>query len=512
MRSVLFLSDSVNRRFMEFYNQSGLKLPNLERLAARSIIFDGHYCGSAPCMPARRDIMTGRLNFLERSWGPIEAIDYTLPQVLSRGGIASHIVTDHYHYFELGGQNYCQRFGTWELVRGQENDGLVADLHERDMPPHLGTMKQQTLKNQALWQHNPDAQPSPVVITHAAAWLEAHHDVDNWLLWVEAFDPHEPFDVPQKYLDMVGDDYTGPLYMWPEYKRVVDAKDIDEAAVRHARKRYMALLYMTDEYIGKIFDVMDRHNMWQDTAFIYTTDHGYMLGEHGYLAKNYMPAYNEVFNIPLMLHLPGDEGAGKRIAALTQNIDLLPTLMDLYGIEQSVLRSPIHGKSLLPLVRGEVDKVREAALYGYFGKEINVTDGHYTLMRAPNAENRPLNLYTTSLSENKKLFDYSDKADDPHWINDPMKLSMGRFLPWTQYPVYKIPADAVVSHVGPLNYVTLNPWEQEDYLFDMQSDPAQDHNLAQQDPLLMEKMCQLLKQTMVAHDAPAEQFERMRLI
>lgn len=66
MRSILFLSDSVNRRFLQLYCESGLYLPNLERLAKHSMIFDNHWTGSAPCMPARRDLMTGRLNFLER--------------------------------------------------------------------------------------------------------------------------------------------------------------------------------------------------------------------------------------------------------------------------------------------------------------------------------------------------------------------------------------------------------------------------------------------------------------
>lgn len=511
MRSILFLSDSVNRRLMEFYSESGVKLPNLERLAARSVIFDGHLCGSAPCMPARRDLMTGRLNFLERSWGPVEAMDHTLPQVLRSRGVVSHMITDHYHYFELGGENYCQRFDAWELARGQENDALCADLHDREMPKHLGGMKQQYLKNRAAWENDPEAQPSPMVITRAAQWLEQNHDVDNWLLWVEPFDPHEPFDVPRKYLDMVGDDYDGPLFMWPGYKRLCDAREIDEAAVRHVRRRYMALLYMTDEYIGRIFDVMDRYDMWRDTAFIYTTDHGYMLGEHGYMAKNYMPAYNEVFHIPLMVHLPGDEGAGRRVKALTQNIDVLPTLMELYGVPQSALRNPIHGKSLLPLIRGEKERVRDAAIYGTFGKQVNVTDGRYTLFRAPNAANRPLNLYTTALSENKKLFDHSAREDDPHWLRDPEMLETGRFLPWTRYPVYRIPADAVVPHAGPLNYVTLCPWEMEDYLFDLQSDYAQEHNLADSRPDLMKKMCALLKDCMRAHDAPAEQFERLRL-
>ena len=122
MRAILFLSDSVNRRYLDIYSQSGLNLPNLNRLAERSVIFDNHWTGSSPCMPARRDIMTGRYNFLDRGWGPIEPFDVTLPDVLRDSGVSTHIVTDHYHYFEIGGENYCQSFDEWELFRGQEKD------------------------------------------------------------------------------------------------------------------------------------------------------------------------------------------------------------------------------------------------------------------------------------------------------------------------------------------------------------------------------------------------------
>ena len=84
--------------------------------------------GSAPCMPARRDILTGRLNFLERSWGPIEPFDITLPKVLAEKNVFSHIVTDHPHYFRLGGEDYVQQFSTWDFYRGQEGDPWISKI------------------------------------------------------------------------------------------------------------------------------------------------------------------------------------------------------------------------------------------------------------------------------------------------------------------------------------------------------------------------------------------------
>ena len=504
MRSVLFLSDTVSRRFIALSCESGLHLPTLSRLAARAAIFDNHFVGSAPCMPARRDIMTGRIGFLERNWGPIEAFDYTLPQALRTRGVWSHIITDHYHYQEIGGEGYLQRFDSWVMHHGQEIDHGVAQVGPLDLPDHLGKLAPQFWYNRQDYAEDESAYPSVKTVTEAAAWLEKHHGDDDFLLWVEPFDPHEPFDVPQRWLDAVGDDYAGPLYMWPEYKHLSES-GIPPEALAHVRRRYMALMLMTDHYLGKLLDVMDRHGMWKDTLFIYTTDHGCMLGEHDCMAKNYMPAYNEVFHIPLLVHLPGDVAAGKRIAALTQNIDIMPTLLEYYGVDPSVCQNPLHGRSLLLLLRGEADSLRPCAIYGYFGKQVNITDGRYTYFRSPRAGNQPLGIYTSLATD---IYHYFDAER----LRNFDEITMGRFLSWTNYPVYRFPG-ALVKHVqsSSLRFSFLNDWEYVDRLFDLEYDYAQEHNLAEAQPETVMRMQDLLRAALRAHDAPAEQFERLRL-
>lgn len=500
MRSVLFLSDSVNRRMMRLYCESGLHLPNLERLARRSVVFDNHWTGSAPCMPARRDIMTGRLNFLERGWGPIEPFDDTLPMLLRDRGVDCQIITDHYHYFEVGGENYCQMFNKWEFVRGQEWDPCMFPTGERELE-HIGKMHPQYARNRELFYRNEENYPSVITIEKAAQWLEENEGRDDFMLWVEPFDPHEPFEVPDRYMEMVGDDYTGPLYLWPEY----DKTDGDEEKLKHIRRRYAALLLMTDAHLGKILDVMDQYDMWKDTAFFYTTDHGYMLGEHEFLAKNYMPAYNEVFHIPLIVHLPGDTHAGRRIGALTQNTDLLPTIMELFGFERPAEAHPIHGRSLLPLLEGGEDQ-REYILYGYFGKEINITDGRYTYFRAPRNDNKPLYMYTAMPIDNKVYFNRKR-------VKDIGKIETGRFLTWTDYPMYRIPAELINNAPGyALCYNHMRPWEKEDYLFDLECDYAQEHNLIEERPEIVCRMAGAMAEELIRLEAPSDHLKRMELI
>jgi len=502
MRCILFLSDTLNRRLFDIYDSSGLHLKNLDRLIERSIVFDSHYVGSAPCMPARRDIMTGRLNFLERNWGGIEPYDWTLPQALREHGIKSYIFTDHYHYLEVGGENYLTMFDGWVMPRGQAKDPCCSKMTPVDQE-YIGAVHPQFWANHNSYKGNEKEYPTPRTISRATTWLEENHEKDEFLLWIEPFDPHEPFDVPDEYLKQLGDDYDGPLFVCPKYSTVEEA-GITERELKHIRNRYKALLLMMDNYLGGLFDVMDRHDMWKDTAFIFTTDHGYMLGEHGFMAKNYMPAYNEVFNIPLIVHLPGDEQKGRRIDALTQNIDIMPTVLELFKISLDELPNRIHGRSWMPLVKGESEAVRDCAIYGYFGKAVNITDGRYTYFRAPVEGNRPLNVYTAMPMD---LCSYFDRKR----VYDIGKIEMGRFLSWTDYPVYRFSADNMFYRNGPLRYTVLNEHEKKTMLFDLEKDPEQNENLCAKDRELETAFCMKLAKAMKGYDAPEEQYIRLSL-
>lgn len=79
-------------------------------------------------------MMTGRLNFLERNWGPLEPFDHCMTRIMRQNGIFSHIVTDHAHYMEPGGEGYLQGFQTWDYVRGQEWDPWVSRVTPAPMP------------------------------------------------------------------------------------------------------------------------------------------------------------------------------------------------------------------------------------------------------------------------------------------------------------------------------------------------------------------------------------------
>lgn len=485
MRTIVVLMDTLRRDHLSCYNeQTDCHTDNITDFANDSCMFTNHFTGSMPCIPARRDIMTGRLNFLERSWGPIEIQDTTFPQLLTEHGIRNHIITDHAHYFRIGGENYCQQFDTYEFHRGQESDPWVSLVDEPPTPEeYFGTVKRQYQSNRTRFKEEKDY-PSVKCFDSAIDWLDENKGADDFFLMVETFDPHEPFDVPQKYLDLYDDDYTGPHFDLPTYKKVDEETD---EAMEHLRKRYKGLVSMTDHHFGRFIDKLKSLDMYKDTMIILTSDHGYFLGERDYIGKNYIPAYNELCNIPLLVHFPEKQYHGQENDQLTQNIDLMPTILDYFSID---IPESVTGHSFKKML-GANQMVRPYSIYGLFGLSVNIYDGQYTYMRGPK-DNSKCYEYTTSLTTIRG------------WLGKDIseKITTGYFLPNVPFPVYRVPAltNPIVSDT---TYV------KEDHLFDITKDYEQTVEITDEDTinLMQDKLSHALRD----HNAPAEQWERLGL-
>ena len=243
-----------------------------------------------------------------------------------------------------------------------------------------GRVREQYQKNRQLWPNEEDM-PSPKTFQSACDWIDGNAGADDFFLMVEAFDPHEPFDVPDKYMEMYGG--TGGLdrdyFEIPEYKRV-SATDVNPEAEDYLQRRYKALVTMTDHWFGKLIDKLAERGMLEDTMVMVTTDHGYFLGERDYMGKNYMHLYNELAHLPFIVHFPGNARAGEHAHQLTQAIDIMPTVLDAHGCE---IPADVRGASLVPLMTDPDAPTRDYALYGVHAMTVNVTDGRYTYFRAP---------------------------------------------------------------------------------------------------------------------------------
>ena len=278
MKAIMVMFDSLNRRMLQPYGCDWVHTPNFQRLAQRAVTFGNSYVGSMPCMPARRELHTGRYNFLHRSWGPLEPFDDSMPEILRERGIHTHLITDHYHYFEVGGATYHQRYSSWEGVRGQEGDPWKANLGVT-IPNTLNNRAERWLRQDftnRCYQQREEDMCQPQVFALGREFIRANRNHDNWFLQIETFDPHEPWHVAQRFLDLYPHDYDGPLFDWPPYARVSETPE----QVRHLRLVNAALHSMCDYYLGTILDLMDDLDLWQDTMLIVNTDHGFLLGEH----------------------------------------------------------------------------------------------------------------------------------------------------------------------------------------------------------------------------------------
>jgi arylsulfatase A-like enzyme len=503
MKAVFLLFDSLNRLMLEPYGGSILETPNFRRLADKCITFDNHYIGSMPCMPARRDMQTGRHTFLHRSWGPLEPFDNSFPELLKSAGAYSHLISDHYHYWEDGGATYHTRYNTFDFIRGQESDPWKALLtapidrirekyHPSQNDPGSKQNPYAYMINREFIREEPDF-PSVKCFKSGIEFLDDNRAADNWLLQIETFDPHEPFFAPERFREKFKTNYTGAILDWPRYERVNEPQpEIDEL-----RANYFALLSLCDDLLGKFLDYFDAHNMWDDTALIVTTDHGFLLGEHEWWAKNRMPIYEEISHIPLFIHHPdAKDKAGERRASLTQTIDLMPTFCQLFG---APIPSEVEGHSLLALLDGD-KPLRSAAMFGYWGGAINVVDGRYTYFCYPNdMANQELYQYTLMPAHMTKMFSVEELKSAS--LVPPFDFTKG-------VPLLRI---AHKSKADSKTHSYHFPEKMEDtttVLYDLKNDPGQEKPI--NDPEVIARLNGALFAMMADNDAPAETIARMR--
>ncbi len=497
MKIVFVLLDSLNRNAMEPYGSTTVHTPNFQRFADRAVTFDNHYVGSLPCMPARRDLHTGRTHFLHRSWGPLEPFDDSFPELLKQNGTYAHIVTDHHHYFADGGATYHQRYSSWELVRGQAIDKwkpeVAPDMERlrRDFHP----VQHHRMNYMINRQHMPREEDycGPQVFQLAREFLDRNHAAESWLLQIECFDPHEPFHAPERFRSRYKANYDGPILDWPIYDRIKETPE----EIAELRANYAALVTMTDEYFGKLLDYFDANDMWSDTCLILTTDHGFLLGEHDWWAKNRMPVYDEIARIPLIIHHPDFAGqAGTRRSALTQATDIMPTLLQMAGLD---VPADVTGHSLLPVLSDD-SAVRSAAMYGYFGAAANVTDGRFTYFHYPKEMNAK-GLYEYTLMPTRMTTRFSVRELVGATLHPPFEFTKG--VPVLKLKPRTSEAGETVEPQGMSFEDTVSR------LYDVQVDPRQLTPL--DDPSVQARLKSALIDLMREADAPAEAYARFDL-
>jgi arylsulfatase A-like enzyme len=444
-------------------------------------------------MPARHDVLVGALDFLWRPWGSIEIWEEPVTASLRRAGVVTKLVTDHPHLFETGGENYHVDFAAWDYQRGHEGDLW----RTRPDPSWVGAPTfgrgHMPYDDSRGWFRDDADFPGPRVMREAVRWIAEEAPAhERSLLFVDEFDPHEPFDTPEPYASMYDPDWHETQHLiWPPYTVGAQARGvIDERQARQVRAQYGGKLTMIDTWFGRLLDALEPR--LDDTVVIVCTDHGHFLGEKDIFGKPGCPIYEPLGHTPLLVAAPGVAG-GTTCDTLTTNVDLHATLCDLFGVTPAY-RS--HGHSLLPLVRGEQTSVREWALSGVWGREVHLVADHAKYVRAPAGENAPLSMWSNRWST-MPLHAHPDLR-----LPRPDGRAVLDRMPGSDVPVIRQPFTAAEA---------LPFWAYTQFVgtlaFDLGEDPAEDHNRA--GDRLGHELAEMLHAALHEVEAPSDQFARL---
>ncbi|MHA1368788.1 MAG: sulfatase [Promethearchaeota archaeon] len=385
---VIIISDTLRRDFLSCYNSEkdrviGKKIDtrNIELFAKKSVVFDRAYSASFPTVPHRRDVFTGCYTATYTPWSPLSIYEPVLQVLLGQKGYISMMITDEAHILE-NGFHYDRGFDGFEWIRGQEGDRWKTSpgrcgfrknsVNWRCKPDRTRNPERQEkchMNWREQWRHESDTFPARTA-TATCEWLEDNYDNEQpFYLYVDFFDPHEPWDPPQWYVDKYDPGYDGEIITYPRYSKIAGYMTPDE--LKHSRSCYTAEVTLVDRWIGRIFQKIEDLGLLDNTMIILTTDHGFLLGDHGFIGKslihysgvlNYLPLFEEINHIPLIIYHP-DAEPGRR-DAIVQPPDFLPTIMEIEGDPFLAC----HGESFKDVLLGEKTTHRDFALsFPYLG-------------------------------------------------------------------------------------------------------------------------------------------------
>ncbi|HEY3800051.1 MAG TPA: sulfatase [Caulobacteraceae bacterium] len=492
---VVVLLDSLNRHMLGAYGGTEFETPNLDAFASSAVRFTRHYTGALPCMPARHDILCGALDFLWKAWGSVEIWEDAITYALRDAGVVTQLISDHPHLFEHGGENYHCDFTAWDYQRGHEGDAWKT----RPDPSWAGAPSfgraHIPYDDSRGWFRGEDDFPGPKTMAAAARWVAENAGAhERFMLFVDEFDPHEPFDTPEPWASKYDPEWEGPHLIWPPY--VVGAQGrgvIDARQARQIRCQYGAKLSMIDHHLGKLLAAIDAAGLTDDTMVVICTDHGHYLGEKDIWGKPGAPIYQPMGHIPLMIRGPGL--APGVCEALTTAVDIHATLADVFGVS---VRQRTHGRSLLPLLAGESARIRDWLLTGVWGREVVMVTERHKYVRAPAGANAPLSMLSNRWSTMPTHGALSAREALPL----PDQRAFLDHMPGSGQPVLH-----QVWGEGDLVPFWARVRTRGNHVYDLDADPGEDANLA--GSALETQLAEQLHAALVELEAPATQLQRL---
>ena len=368
MNIIFLMNDTFRRDHLGCYGNDWIQTPNLDRFAERAAVFEQYYAASYPTAPNRWDVSTGCFGFPVLGWQPLNAGDVTWGQILSGHGMHTQMIWDT-PMLGIHDYNYTRGFRGIDFVHGQKGDPWITnpsiDIQLQAQPHKIRDISslEGYLRNHFNRQFEREFCVGRTIST-AMDWLETNHRQESFFLWVDMWDPHEPFDCPWYDYDLYANpDYAGDRMLYPEYGRGSYMTD-DER--KHLRALYAGNVTLVDRWVGAFLDLAERLGLFRNTLIIWASDHGHLFGDHDLQGKpgaELGRLYEVTVRIPLLVYHPEGLGAGKRMHGFVQPPDLLPSILEFMEISAP---SHLQGRSFWPLVSGGGGQDRDYAFSSRF--------------------------------------------------------------------------------------------------------------------------------------------------
>jgi arylsulfatase A-like enzyme len=399
---ILLVIDSLRQDHVSFYNRgkpafNGVKAcqtPNLDRFAKKSIVFTNMYPSGLPTIPVRTEILTGQFSLPHRPWRPLRPYpeDIIASEILGEHGFICGLITDTYHLFKPE-MNFHRGFHEFRWIRGQEYDAYFSSPPKRDISKYVNlNYNEQWRKLVAKYLANTDYFKSEEdyfamkVVRETLDWLKRNRTHDKIFLWMDMFDPHEPWDPPPKFNEYTNPNYKGSRLILPMGGYA--GRWATDEEINYIRGLYADEVSFVDYCLGILFEGLDDLGYINDSIIILTADHGHPLADHGKFLKGADRLYNELLKVPFMIYYP--DCKHRVTDALAQFPDILPTILDVIGLKNET--GHMNGKSFRRILMDEVNEHRDAVVVGYHeGEDRCVRDETWSYIHRP--EGQPDELY-----------------------------------------------------------------------------------------------------------------------
>ena len=388
---VVVMMDSLQWNYLGCYGNPWIQTPNIDRFAKEGVLFERNYIDNLPTIPCRRSMFTGCYSLHYQGWTPLQLEETTITDLCWGLPIDTALVFDCPMY-RLPKFGYTRGFDKVWFVHGHQGDQqyygqdplyhldpmnyleqnvieAAQKLHGQKMIGPLLDEISACLSRRQYWKTDEDHSVAQVMKT-AVRYLEQIDRNKSFYLWVDSFDPHEPWDPPSVFdpdtTCPYDPDYEGKDMFLPVVGPVQGV--YTEPQLNHIRMLYAEKVTMVDKWVGYLLHRVRSLGLEDSTLIMLVSDHGEPMGNgkhgHGIMRKARPWPYEELAHAPLLMKGPGIP-AGRRISAFTQSCDVGATIADWLGIG---VQPQMHGYSLLPLARGEAAKVRDFAVAGHHGR------------------------------------------------------------------------------------------------------------------------------------------------